>query len=263
MGAGPLPSFVVSSPSARPVVLAIQNDPTDPPLLVGTWLEAAGIELRVVNAVEGETCPSVMPDDVSGLLPLGGAMNANQDDVAPWLVAERELIRDAVAKQVPVLGLCLGGQLLAAALGGDVQLGSQCEIGLSFVTQTSAGVMDPVIGALPNQTVPATQWHQDHVVTLPASAVLLLENDVCVQGFKVGNAYGLQLHPEVDAELFRWWVDATDPQDEALVRSGIDLERAIAEVVQVQDDLVAAWQPVTAAWAQLVHAYAAGQGQHA
>jgi GMP synthase (glutamine-hydrolysing) len=250
MGAGPLPSFAVTH--SAPVVLAIQNDPTDPPLLVGDWLESLGIQVRVVNAVEGETCPSTVPDDVDGLLPLGGAMNANQDDVAPWLVNERALLRDAVARDIPVLGLCLGGQLLAAALGGEVRLGKQCEIGLSYVRQTSAGRIDPVIGALPGKTAPATQWHQDEVVTLPTGAELLLENDVCMQGFKVGTAYGLQLHPEIDAELFDWWAKATDPDDEALVRSGIDLAQAITQVAQAQEELVASWRPVTLAWGELV-----------
>lgn len=241
------------SPSpSRPVVLAIQNDPTDPPLLVGDWLAAQGIEVRVVNAVEGEPCPTVVPDGVDGLLPLGGAPNAHQDDVAPWLVAERALIADAVARDVPVLGLCLGGQLIAAALGGRVELGEQCEIGLSRVRRTDAGREDPVIGALPVEVAPATQWHQDRITVLPEGATVLLENDVCVQGFRVGSAYGLQLHPEIDAELFAWWAEATDPNDEALLRSGVDLDAAIAEVSSEQEALVAAWEPVTRAWAGLV-----------
>ena len=236
----------------RPVVLAIQNDPTDPPLLVGTWLEAAGIEVRVVNAVEGEPVPSVLPDDVDGLLPLGGAPNAHQDDIAPWLVAERALIADAVARDVPVLGLCLGGQLIAAALGGRSELGPQCEIGLSYVRRTDAGRDDPVIGALPADIAPATQWHQDRITVLPDGATVLLENDVCVQGFRAGSAYGLQLHPEIDADLFSWWAQATDPEDEALVRSGVRLDEAVASVEREQDALVASWKPVTLAWAALV-----------
>lgn len=236
----------------RPVVLAIQNDPTDPPLLVGSWLEAEGIEVRVVNAVEGEPVPSVVPDGIDGLLPLGGAPNAHQDDIAPWLADERALIADAVRRDIPVLGLCLGGQLIAAALGGRSELGPQCEIGLSYVRRTSAGRADRVMSALPGDLVPATQWHQDRITVLPEGATVLLENDVCVQGFRAGSAYGLQLHPEIDAELFAWWADATDPQDEALVRSGVDLDEAIATVTGAQAALVASWEPVTRAWAGLV-----------
>lgn len=241
-----------------PVVLAIQNDPTDPPLLVGDWLAEAGVEVRVVNAVEGDEVPRQVPDGVHGILPLGGAMNATQDDVAPWLPAERALLVDAVQRGVPVLGLCLGGQLLAAALGGDVRLAPTCEIGLSTVRRTPEGSADPVIGALPTDVVPATQWHQDHVARMPDGAVLLLENEVCVQGFRVGeSAYGLQLHPEIDGELFAWWAQATDPADEALVRAGIDLDIAVDEVEREQDALVATWRPMTLAWAALVRERAA------
>lgn len=239
--------------SSAPVVLAVQNDPTDPPLLVGEWLAEAGIDVRVVRAVDGEPVPERVPEGVHGVLPLGGAMGALDDHVAPWLPAERALLADAVARGIPVLGLCLGGQLLAAALGGRVDRAPACEIGLSFVERTPDGDADPVMAALPAPRVPATQWHQDHVATLPEGASVLLANEVCVQGYRVGaSAYGLQLHPEVDGELFAWWAGAADPADEALVRSGIDLGQAAAGVRAAQEDLVAAWRPVTLAWARLV-----------
>ena len=108
------------------------------------------------------------------------------------------------------------------------------------------------MAALPGDVAPATQWHQDRITVLPEGATVLLENDVCVQGFRVGSAYGLQLHPEIDAELFAWWADATDPQDEALVRSGVDLAEAVATVAGAQGALAASWEPVTRAWAALV-----------
>jgi GMP synthase-like glutamine amidotransferase len=97
----------VSTPApdqSRPVVLAIQNDPTDPPLLVGEWLEEDGIRVVVVQACFGETVPSSVPDGVHGILPLGGAMGAYDDRIAPWLPAERSLLADAVGTGVPVLG---------------------------------------------------------------------------------------------------------------------------------------------------------------
>jgi GMP synthase-like glutamine amidotransferase len=246
----------VSAP--QPVVLAIQNDPTDPPLLVGEWLEEDGIRVDVIQACFGEPVPSTVPAGVHGLLPLGGSMGAGDDDVAPWLAAERALLADAVSKGIPVLGLCLGSQLLAAATGGRVELGPTQEIGLAYVQRTVDGLTDPVISqAVPSRgaDIPAAQWHQDHVAELPDGAVLLLTNDACrVQAFRLGDsAYGLQLHAELDATSFRSWADYVD---EALERSGVDPLVAADEVDAAEADLIAAWRPMTRAWADLVWAHA-------
>ena len=244
--------------AAQPVVLAIQNDPTDPPLLVGEWLEEEGIRVEVVQACFGAPVPTSVPDGVHGLLPLGGAMGANDDHVAPWLADERALLADAVDRGVPVIGLCLGGQLLAAATGGRVELGPTQEIGLVYVQRTVDGLTDPVMSqAVPSSGVdiPAAQWHQDHITELPDGAVLLLTNEACrVQAFRLGDsAYGLQLHPELDAATFRSWADYVD---EALERSGVDPLVAADGVDVAERDLIAAWRPMTRAWADLVWARA-------
>ena len=244
-----------SSP-APPIVLAIQNDPTDPPLLVGEWLEESGVVIEVIRACDGDAVPAQVPGHVHGVLALGGAMGAGDDDVAPWLPDERAMLADAVSRGVPVLGLCLGGQLLASATGGRVELGPTQEIGLSYVEQTVDGLLDPVASvAQPSQGpgIPAVQWHQDHVAELPDGAVLLLTNAACrVQGFRVGDtAYGLQLHPELDPATFRSWADYPD---DALRRSGIDPLEAAVDVDAAGQDLIAAWRPATRAWADLVWA---------
>lgn len=254
----------MSSPlESGPLVLAIQNDPTDPPLLVGEWLVQEGVRVEVVQACFGDAVPTAVPDGVHGLLPLGGAMGANDDHVAPWLPAERALLRDAVDRGVPVLGLCLGGQLLAAATGGSVELGDVTEIGLSWVRRTPEGDADPVLGAAvpaDGTDIPAAQWHQDAITRLPDGAVLLLTNPACrVQAFRLGGAaYGFQLHPEVDADAFESWAL---PDDEALLRSGVDMVVASTEVRAAEADLVSAWRPVTRAWAGLVHDHAARTAQ--
>jgi GMP synthase-like glutamine amidotransferase len=258
MGIGPLPSFFVTA--IQPRVLAIQNDPTDPPLLVGTWLAELGIEVEVVRAYESEEVPRTVPAGVHGILALGGSMGANDDLDAPWLPAERALLRDAVATSTPVLGLCLGSQLLAAALGGKVELAATTEIGLSFVGPTDEGTQDAVVSAAlavastdraGNKTLPAIQWHQDHVAELPEGAHLLLSNEACrVQGFRVGaSAYGFQCHPEIDAEVFLSWADFAD---EALIRSGTDVATASNDVQDYGAELVTTWRPATHTWAELV-----------
>lgn len=242
------------TPSRRPVVLAIQNDPTDPPLLVGEWLEEDGVRVEVLQACFGDPVPRVVPAGVNGILPLGGSMGANDDDVAPWLPDERALLVDAVERGVPVLGLCLGGQLLAAATGGRVELGPTQEIGVVNVQRTVDGLRDPVMSqAVPasGADIPAAQWHQDFITELPDGAVVLLTNQTCpVQGFRVGESgYGLQLHPELDAVTFRSWADYVD---EALERSGVDPLVAADAVDLAESDLIAAWRPMTRAWGDLV-----------
>lgn len=239
--------------SSSPVVLAIQNDPTDPPALTGEWLEELGIRVDIVRADLGEIVPSRVPEGVHGLLSLGGSMGANDDEHAPWLVAERELLADAVATGVPVLGLCLGGQLLAAAMGGRVTLGPTTEVGVVNVRRTLDGLRDPVISQVvpsAGSDIPAAQWHQDNIVQLPDEAVLLLTNDACpVQGFRVGDAaYGLQMHPEVDGPTYASWGVYLD---EAGQRAN-DVTTAVAQFAAAERDLITAWRPMTRAWGELV-----------
>lgn len=245
--------------SSHATVLAIQNDATDPPLMVGAWLEARGIEVRVIRADLGEAVPETVPRQVHGLLPLGGWMSATQDDVAPWLPAERALIRDAVAREVPVLGLCLGGQLLAEALGGRVDAAEEVEVGVISLRRTSQAMSDPVFSRVPARsdgTVPAGAWHQDRIHALPEGAVLLANSAACeVQAFRVGEcAWGLQFHPEIDPPTMRsWGIDGAEGMpDSTLGRSGRDLDEVTAEITAAMPDLVQTWRPMTDAWADLV-----------
>ena len=259
MGVGPLPSNAVSTldPTIHPTVLVVQNDASDPPLLAGEWLSEAGIRLTVLNAWAGDLVPRRVESGISGVLVLGGAPNAHDDRAAPWLADVRALLADAVLNDTPVLGLCLGGQLLAAALGGRVELSPITEVGLVYVERTEAGLTDRLVSQLhaPGDRIPATQWHQDHITELPDGAVVLLTNPACrVQAFRVGEqAYGLQMHPEVDADAFDDW---STEQDDALERSGRTGAQAAAEVRAEQGALIAAWRPMILGWAELVWAYA-------
>ncbi len=231
-------------------VLVIQNDATVPPGLVGEWLRGEGLVVDVVAAYAGERVPVAVPAEVDGVVALGGEMGALADHEASWLPAERDLLRDAVAREVPVLGLCLGGQLLAAATGGRVGTAVAAEAGVYSMQAAAALASDDVFSGLVGQPMRAAQWHVDAVETLPPDATLLMTNDACpIQAFRVGGfAWGVQFHPEVDAAIVEGWVG----DDGALRAAGVTADDAVDQVRQAYDELVATWQPVIARWAHVV-----------
>jgi len=244
MGVGAVPSGVVS-------VLAIQNDAIDPVQWVGEWLRECGREITEIAAYAGENVPRSVPQGIRGIISLGGAMNANADDIAPWLPDERALLADAVARDIPVLGLCLGGQLLAVAAGGTVELGPEPEVGVVTVQRTAAAAADPLMSTLPAGDIVSAQWHQDYITNVPDEATVLLTNDRCrVQAFRIGAAgYGLQMHPEVTPEYFATW---REKADEVLTRFTVDADAAVLDVATHTDILQRTWRPVVYAWASLV-----------
>lgn len=244
--------------STAPVVLAIQNDASCPPALAEEWLVEDGLEVRVIHAYAGEPVPTEVPEGVSALLPLGGEIGANDEDVAPWLVQEKALLRDATERGVPVLGLCLGGQLLAAANGGAVTVNDVVELGVSDIARTLDGLADPVISQakpIDGDLVPAAQWHGDHISRLPDGAVLLMTNEWChVQAFRLGEtAYGLQMHPEVDERTYERWVDRAP---EEIPHGSMTGSASLAVVRKRSSDLVRAWRPAVRAWGELVWRHA-------
>lgn len=145
---------------------------------------------------------------LAGLVVMGGPMNVD-DPRHPGLAAERRLVRSAVEAQVPVLGVCLGMQLLARALGSTVHAGHGTEVGFGPVQVVTA---DPLLGPLgPEPTV--LHWHSD-VAELPAGATLLARSDrTPVQAFRAGSAVGLQFHVEVDRALLDSWLASPAARD--------------------------------------------------
>jgi GMP synthase (glutamine-hydrolysing) len=158
-----------------------------------------------------DTPPPRPLDGYDAVLVFGGAMHADQDAWHPWLRDETIWLQQLIAERTPVLGICLGVQLLARAAGSWVGPLPEPEIGWCGVQLTDAGTADPVAGALPRR-FDAFQWHY-YTHGVPVGAVELARSDVCTQAFRLGDAcWGVQFHPEVTtAQLEGWIADGGDP----------------------------------------------------
>ncbi len=236
-------------------LLVVRNDPTDPPALLGRWWAELGTELVEIRADAGETVPRELPADVDGLVILGGSMAAWEDDVAPWLVDERALIVSTVAAGRPLLGVCLGGQLMTLACGGVVERSMLPEVGVHELVLLPAASDDRLFGVLP-QGVPVAQYHGDEMTTLPVGAVLLASTPGCAhQGFRLGErAWGVQFHPEVDADIVESW---TDDDPAPVQRCGLVPDLVVAGMRERAEEMETAWRPFAHAFVDVVREHAA------
>jgi len=158
----------------------------------------------------GEPVPSTL-DGVDGLAVLGGVMDADETHDYPHLARTMALLRDAAARSAPALGICLGAQLAAAALGGRAYPGPAGEeLGWTKVELTAAGRDDPVTGAL-EEPAELFEWHHD-TFDPPPGATLLAGGAVYPQAFRLGSVVAVQFHPEVDAPMLTgWWAGTVPP----------------------------------------------------
>lgn len=145
-------------------------------------------------------------DDIGGIVILGGPMNVYQEEAYPFLKEEESLIRHALIDEVPLLGICLGAQLIAKTCGAAVMRSPKREIGWFTVTKTSEALKDSLFRGNP-QHMTVFQWHED-TFDLPGDGVLLAKGRVCAnQAFRVGHsAYGLQFHIEATPEMVESWM---------------------------------------------------------
>jgi GMP synthase-like glutamine amidotransferase len=181
----------------------IQNDPEVPPGLVGGELDRLGVEWTTVHPCRGEPLPELSA--TNAIIVLGGAMGANDDAKHPFLTGLKGFIREVAARDIPYLGICLGGQLLAAALGAGITSGVYVEKGTHSVTLTDAGADDRLFEGIGREFV-SFQWHNDSFA-IPEEAVRLASSPACPnQAFRVGSrVWGTQFHPEVDERIVREW----------------------------------------------------------
>jgi GMP synthase (glutamine-hydrolysing) len=230
-------------------LLVVQPEVDDPPHLFGTWLEEAGCVLEVVHPYAGDPVPTI--DGYAGLLVMGGAMGAHDDEVLDWIGPVKELIRDAVSEGVPTLGICLGHQLMGAALGGRVTPNPRGQqVGLIPVGWTDEAAEDRLFGGLatPRRGV---QWNYDLVVEPPPGAVVLAQTDDGeLQVARYGaSAWGVQHHPEVDETIVGTWV--TDSERGELADRGLDADALLHQIKEARTELDRAWAPLAAGFADV------------
>ena len=225
--------------------LVVENDPTDDARRLGDWLTEAGLDLAVVRPHAGDA----LPGDAGGyaaLVVLGGEQHAypaaDGSPGASWFPALESLLRKAVRQRVPTLGVCLGGQLLATALGGTVERSaSGPEIGATLVARRDVADRDPLFAAVPFAP-DVLQWHADEITELPPRAVLLAASTRYPhQAFRAGDAaWGLQFHIECDTGMIATWV--SDNLD-LLAELGRDPIEVLEAFDAAMDDVAAVWRP--------------------
>lgn len=227
-------------------VLVVQHEDECPPAWFGQWLEEAGLTLDVRRPyASGDVAQ--LPTDLSGhggLLVLGGHMGANDDDEVPWLTPVKELVREAARDRVPTLGICLGHQLVAVALGGVVTTnpnGPQ----RGALEQGWMGTPDALLGSQPARGV---QWNNDVVVQLPAGAVLLAATPAGEpQAVRhADTVWGVQCHPEADVDVVAPWAD-----EDRRAGEGLAVDAAVAEVRAHTEEMHRSWRRVARTFAGL------------
>jgi GMP synthase-like glutamine amidotransferase len=184
------------------MVLVFRHIPREPLGLIADALDLRRIEWVYVDLWQSQKLPLPV-DQAQGLIFMGGPMSVN--DSLPWLRQEERCITSAISNGVPVLGVCLGAQLLAKCLGSRVSPMGRKEIGWYPVRLRGSAMSDPLFAGLrPVETV--FHWHGE-TFDLPAGSEWLAESDICPnQAFRCGsNLYGLQFHPEVTPEIISSW----------------------------------------------------------
>lgn len=234
-------------PDDRPTLLVIQHVPWEGPHRI---LDACRhLRVKVVKPLAGQALPA--HEEVSGAVVMGGPMNVDEVERFAALATEREWLSAAAERGMPVLGVCLGAQLLARALGAEVRPGER-EVGFAPVEIADAD--DPLLGGLaPRADV--LHWHGD-CFDLPGGAEHLASSDrTACQAFRAGNAWGVLFHPEADFALVEAWLEEPTMISEACASLGDEGAHALPErAAELEAALVARTAPGFETFAEIVAA---------
>jgi GMP synthase-like glutamine amidotransferase len=201
--------------------LAIVYEPDAGPGVFADAFAERGFGLDTWFAADG-VAPPADPADYDAVLSFGGSMHVDQEDRHPWLATQKRLLAGLLERRVPVLGVCLGAQLLAAAAGSQPRPAREPEIGWYEIEVAPEGAGDPVIGPLAPR-FEALQWHS-YTSPLPDGAVALATTPDCLQAYRIGDsAWGIQFHAEVTLEDAESWMDEY-LSDEDRQPPGVDID---------------------------------------
>lgn len=215
-------------------ILIFKHVPFEGPGTFREELDKRGLRYKEVNLYQAEAPKNL--DGCGGLIIMGGPMNVYEETTYPFLKDEDRLIKEALAKKIPMIGVCLGAQLMAKAAGSKVTKGKKKEIGWYPLHITDEAMKDPVFCSLPKE-VEVFQWHGD-TFDIPKGAVRLASSELFPnQAFRIGdNAYAFQFHIEVTSDIIKSWIDINE-EELAGVKDYIDSEKILPEAKTKIDNL--------------------------
>lgn len=215
-------------------ILIFKHVPFEGPGTFSEELDKRGLKYREVNLYEGGAPKNL--EGCGGLIIMGGPMNVYEEDEFPFLKDEDRLIKDALAKRLPMIGVCLGAQLMAKAAGAKVSKGVKKEIGWYPLHLTEEAATSPAFRMLPKE-IEVFQWHGD-TFEIPKGAVRLASSELFPnQAFRIGeNAYAFQFHIEVTSDIIKNWIDINE-EELAGVKDYIDSKKILPETKEKIDTL--------------------------
>lgn len=189
--------------------VALQHAPYEQPCYISKWFDRHFIPVRDVNLWKGDNLPDVK--EVSCLIIMGGPMNIYEHEKYPWLIEEKKFIRQVIDNDIPVLGICLGAQLISDVLGGTVTRLSNPEYGWVSVSRNDRATENHPFSSVIPPHLTVFQWHQD-TFSIPPGSIPLFQSAACPnQGFAYNNTVmGLQFHPELDEDDIRMFLNLVE-----------------------------------------------------